>query len=87
MRILQKVIPIMLFSAACSSYAGEHIDKSLSMNDVSSVNIENLRGKVTVIGWDKDTISVEGELEDDAEGLIFKKKGSIICWNIITFIS
>lgn len=78
MSILQKVIPMMLFSAACSSFAGEHIDKSLSINDVSSVNIENLRGKVTVIGWDKDTISVKGELEDDAEGLIFKQRGSSI---------
>jgi len=78
MSILQKVIPMMLFSAACSSFAGEHIDKSLTLKNVSSVNVENLRGKVTVIGWDKKTISVKGELEDDAEGLIFKQSGSSV---------
>jgi len=78
MSILQKVIPMMLFSAACSSFAGEHIDKSLTLKNVSSVNVENLRGKVTVIGWDKNTISVKGELEDDAEGLIFKQSGSSV---------
>ena len=78
MSILQKIIPMILLSAACSSFAGEHIDKSLSISDVSSVNIENLRGKITVIGWEKDIISVKGELEDDAEGLIFKQKGSSV---------
>ncbi|MBA6350481.1 DUF4097 family beta strand repeat-containing protein [Colwellia sp. BRX9-1] len=76
MRVLQKVIPMMLFSAACSSFAGEQIDKSLLVSDVSSVNIENLRGNITVIGWDKNTISIKGELEDDAEGLLFKQQGS-----------
>jgi DUF4097 and DUF4098 domain-containing protein YvlB len=78
MSILQKIIPMILFSAVCSSFAGEHIDKTLSLSDVNSVNIENLRGKVTVIGWDKDIITVKGELEDDAEGLIFKQKGSSV---------
>ncbi|MFB0980604.1 MAG: hypothetical protein QMC62_06785 [Alteromonadaceae bacterium] len=78
MSILQKIIPMILFSAACSSFAGEHIEKSLTISDVSSVNIENLRGKVTVVGWDKDTISVKGELEDDAGDLIFKQQGSSV---------
>ncbi len=78
MNILQKVIPMMLFTATCSSFAGEKIDKSLILDNVSSVNIENLRGHVTVIGWDKDTITVKGELEDDAEGLVFKQYGSSV---------
>jgi DUF4097 and DUF4098 domain-containing protein YvlB len=78
MSILQKVIPMMLFSVACSSFAGEQIDKSLTLSDVSSVNIENLRGKITVIGWDKNTIAVKGELEDEAEGLLFKQQGSSV---------
>ena len=78
MNILQKVIPMMLFTATCSSFAGEQIDKSLTLDNVSSVNIENLRGHVTVIGWDKDTITIKGELEDEAEGLIFNQKGSSV---------
>jgi len=78
MNILQKVIPMMLFTATCSSFAGEQIDKSLNLDNVSSVNIENLRGQVTVIGWDKETISVKGELEDDAKGLVFKQQGSSV---------
>jgi hypothetical protein len=78
MSILKKVVPMMLFSVACSSFAGEQIDKSLTLDNVKNVNIENLRGKVTVIGWDKTTIAVKGELEDDAEGLIFKQNGSSV---------
>jgi hypothetical protein len=76
MSIFQKIIPVMLFSVTFATVAGEQINKSLTLTDVNSVNIENLRGKVTVIGWDKNTITVKGELEDDAEGLIFKQKGS-----------
>ncbi|WP_170246317.1 DUF4097 family beta strand repeat-containing protein [Colwellia hornerae] len=76
MKVLQKVMMMMLFLATCSSFAGQQIDKSLTVSDVSSVNIENLRGNITVIGWDKGTISVKGELEDDAEGLLFKQEGS-----------
>jgi len=78
MNILQKVIPMMLVAATCSSFAGEEINKSLTLDNVSSVNIENLRGNVTVIGWDKDTITVKGELEEDAEGLTFKQRGSSV---------
>lgn len=66
----------MLFSTTYSSFAGQQIDKSLTVSDVSSVNIENLRGNITVIGWEKGIISVKGELEDDAEGLLFKQQGS-----------
>jgi len=78
MSILQKILPVMFFTVACSSFAGESIDESLKADDVSSVNIENLRGKITVIGWDKSTITVKGELEDDAEGLVFKQSGSSV---------
>jgi DUF4097 and DUF4098 domain-containing protein YvlB len=78
MSIFQKVIPMMLFTATCTSFAGEHINKSLTLDKVSRVNIENLRGTVTVIGWDKNTITIKGELEDDAEGLVFKQNGSSV---------
>lgn len=78
MNFLQKVIPVMLFSAAFSSVAGEQINQSLTLNNANSVNIENLRGVVTVIGWDKETINVKGELEDKAEGLLFKQQGSSV---------
>lgn len=78
MSILQKVIPVIFFTVAFSSFAGESIDKSLKVDNISNVNIENLRGKVTIIGWDKNTITVKGELEDDAEGLMFEQQGNSV---------
>jgi DUF4097 and DUF4098 domain-containing protein YvlB len=83
MKIFQYLVPVLLATSALSVFAGEKIEKSLSADDVSSVSIENLRGEVTVIGWDKAEVSVKGDLEDDAEKLVFKKDGSDIRIKVI----
>jgi len=58
------------------SMAGEKVDESLDSRGVNSVTIENLSGEVTIIGWDKSSITVKGELDDKAEGLVFEKSGN-----------
>lgn len=60
------------------SMAGEKVDKSLDSNGANAVTIENLSGEVTIIGWNKSTVTVEGELDDKAEELIFEKVGNTI---------
>ena len=40
-----------------------------------SIYIDNTRGQLTIIGWDKPQISVAGELDDSARKLVFKQKG------------
>jgi DUF4097 and DUF4098 domain-containing protein YvlB len=60
------------------SLAGEQVEQSMALNSANSVSIENLRGNVTIIGDDGDTVSVEGELDDKAQGFVFEQSGTRI---------
>jgi len=60
------------------SIAGEKVDETLVSTGVNAINIENLSGEVTIIGWDKASVTVKGELDDKAEKLIFKQVGNTI---------
>jgi len=60
------------------SIAGEKVDEKLASAGVNAVNIENLSGEVTIIGWDKASVTVKGELDDKAEKLIFEQVGNTI---------
>lgn len=58
--------------------AGEKVDERLDSNGINTISIENLSGEVTIIGWDKPSVTVKGELDDKAEKLIFEKSGNRI---------
>ena len=60
------------------SMAGDKVDESLDSKGVNAINIENLSGEVVIIGWDKSSVTVKGELDDKAEELIFEKEGNTI---------
>ena len=60
------------------SIAGEQVDETLASAGVNAVTIENMSGNVTIIGWDNDSVTVKGELDDKAEKLIFEQKGKTI---------
>jgi len=55
--------------------AGEKVDKTLDVASEGEVEISNSRGKIEVIGWDKNNISVKGELDDLTEKFIFTTSG------------
>ena len=55
--------------------AGELIDKTISVKSLEHLLINNLRGDVEVIGWNKEEIKIQGELDDSALGLKIKNKG------------
>ncbi len=84
MNIIQKILIVSLSSIAWQVCAGEVVDKTLSAEGVNSVSIENLRGKVTIIGWDKKEVSVKGELDKKTERFIFEKQGSNIKIKVVT---
>ena len=44
------------------SIAGEKVDEELPSIGVNAVNIENLSGEVIIIGWDKASVTITGEL-------------------------
>jgi len=78
MKLFKRMAVILLASMTWQTIAGEMVDKTLSAEGVNSVSIENLRGDVTIIGWDKKEVSVKGELDKKAKDFIFEKQGSNI---------
>jgi hypothetical protein len=61
--------------AAKSLYAGDDIELTKSVVATGLIKIDNVRGEVSIIGWDKDEISIAGELDTLAKGLMFEIDG------------
>jgi DUF4097 and DUF4098 domain-containing protein YvlB len=78
MNIFKQLLSVLLVSITVQCVAGEKIDQSLPTNEVNNVNIENLRGQVTIVGWDQQQVSVQGQLDDKTEKFIFEQHGSQI---------
>ena len=78
MRNLIKICAIALTTISLQSIAGEKVDKTLSIDGATNISVENLRGKVKVLGWDKNEVSVSGEIDEKAERFIFEKDGAFI---------
>lgn len=76
MKLFKHIFLILIVSITVQCFATETIDQSLTAIGVNSVNIENLRGQVTVIGWDKQQIQVQGQLDEQAQKFIFEQQGS-----------
>jgi DUF4097 and DUF4098 domain-containing protein YvlB len=83
MKLVNMYTSVALALCTFTSWAGESIDKSLPLNSVNKVNIENLRGEVLIIGGDGDEVTVKGELDDKAEGFVFEQEGSQILIKVI----
>lgn len=56
--------------------AGEQIDNRISAPANGTVEIENMVGSITVSGWDRDEVRLEGELDAQAEELVFENDGN-----------
>ena len=59
------------------------LDLSKAADGQSRISIENLRGKVAITGWDQDQVKISGELDDEAERLIFEKDGDEITIKVV----
>ena len=78
MRNIIKICAIALTAISLQTIAGEKVDKSLSVGGATNISVENLRGKVKILGWDKNEVSVSGEIDDKAERFVFEKDGAFI---------
>ncbi len=52
------------------------VDERKSAAGVDEIDIENVSGRITIVGWDQDEIHVKGSLGEDVEELIFEVDGS-----------
>ncbi len=79
MRHPSAISSILVISASMAislvASAGEDVDETLPASASGSIKIVNTRGEVEIIGWDRNEIHIEGELDDLAEELIFEVKG------------
>ena len=55
--------------------AGELVNKTLDVDANGMLYIDNTRGQLEIEGWDKAQIMVQGQLDDGAKKLLFKRKG------------
>lgn len=69
---------LVLASTSFAVFAGESVNQSMPNDGARSVEIENVRGKIKIIGQSTNDISVVGELDDQAKGLTFKQSGSVV---------
>lgn len=65
----------MMFCCSDMVLAGEKVSQAVDADSEGTLYIENTRGHLHIQGWDKPQILVEGELDDAARKLIFKRKG------------
>ncbi len=64
---MRSLIGIVLLSAFCVAWAGEPVNRSMPAEMNGVLVIENVRGSVTVEGWNRQEVEVTGELEPGAE--------------------
>jgi hypothetical protein len=69
------LIPFLLVTTGIA-WAGDKVDRTLDADFSGSLFIDNTRGALTIVGWDKPQIQLKGELDDSARKLIFKRKGN-----------
>jgi len=71
---MKKLLIILCSMWVLSSIAGEKIDKQLDVSATGEVEIHNTRGKIEVQGWEKNVVSVKGELDNMTEKFVFSHK-------------
>lgn len=64
-------------------FGGERVDQSVKASADGTVKVENVAGSITVTGWDRNEVRVEGELDDKVERLEFENKGSFTVIKVI----
>jgi len=82
MKQLIKLLPLALSIFCYQSWAGEKIDLNLEATPDGRVTIDNMRGKITIIGWDKNLVHVKGEIDDSAKSYEFRNTGNRIMFEV-----
>lgn len=69
-------LAMLQFFAGASVFAGTPINETRDVSNEASVEISNVRGSVTVRGWDKSTVQITGTLGEGSKGLTIDGSGS-----------
>jgi DUF4097 and DUF4098 domain-containing protein YvlB len=66
---------VLLLVASCAAVAGTPISQTRSVDAHARIDVSNIKGSVTVSGWDKPEVSITGTLGDGAKGLAVEGGG------------
>lgn len=70
------LVPFILLSHC--AFAGQNIDKQIEVANDLKLNVKVQRGKVTIKGWDKQSVSVIGTLDELSEGFILQQQDNTV---------
>ncbi len=72
---MKTILVLALSMVSIAAIAGEKIDKTLEVARTGEVEIHNNRGSIVLQGWDKNQVTVKGELDDLTQKFIFVSEG------------
>jgi hypothetical protein len=85
LNIFLKLFIIIIISAfSAISVAGQKIAQVLNVQGSGVVLVDVSRGFVKIRGWDKDQVSLKGELDDAVKEFVFKNKDDKTLIQIVT---
>lgn len=72
----RSLITLALMSLTSACFAAQSVNESKTVTADGVVDIENVRGAVTLIAWDKTEVQVKGTLDSEAKRLVFTHSGA-----------
>ncbi len=77
-RILMTSVLALACSIAMPAHAATPIDQTRSLDHRGRVEIDNLKGRVEVRGWDRAEVKVTGSLGDGVEKFVLEGDGNVL---------
>jgi DUF4097 and DUF4098 domain-containing protein YvlB len=75
MKTTPTILSLGLLAALGIAHAGTPIDETRAVNATARIDVSNIKGSVTVSGWDKNEVSITGTLGDGAKRLAVEGGG------------
>ncbi len=72
------VFAVLALVIAAPVMAGEPVNKSLAADPDGDVVIQVTRGNVSIAGWDRNVVKVEGTRDDSSRKFIMERHGKVI---------
>ncbi len=81
-KALVRVMSVIVLLLSFNLQAGEKINEVVEAQSDGQVSIESMRGVVEIVGWEKNQVSVSGELDDKATGYTFKTENGFTVFKV-----
>lgn len=72
---MKKLIAVIAGLTLALPVMAEEVDRTLDATADGHVDISNIAGEVTVVGWSRDQVEVSGTLGKNVEELVFERDG------------